>query len=276
MQALQDRLKESRRLRAELGNEEKEPLAKEDRVLSLARKQYRQGLRIFASQLTTIHKCAETNDLAGLRQFLSGLHPEPIDIQDRWGNTCLVLASERGYAHFVKALLKEGADPKIRNAKGQTAVHAAVVGGHVKVLKTLHSAGASVLDRDNTGALPAHYAAQADDATILAALYDCCRQDEDGRKLILEGTMNGGMTPAHSAALFDSPDALAYLNSLGCDLDAQDEARETPAHKAARVQALGAVAYLRAQTAADFCVRNAEGDTPDDLLRDNTRAWLCE
>lgn len=225
-----------------------------------------------------MHKCAETNDLAGFSYFLGGLHPEPIDSKDRWGNTCLILASERGYWQFVKAVLKEGANPGETNAKGQTAMHAAVIGGHLKVVKALYEAGASVLERDNTGALPAHYAAQADNATMLCALLQCQDPGDDKvetRLAIFEGTMNNGMTPAHSAAVFDSPKALEYLHSLGCDLERRDHFGETCAHKAARFQALAALEVLR-RLGVDGTARNIEGDTPNLLERDILRTWLVE
>lgn len=248
--------------------DEKRPTTKAERVAHISQRHFQQGVRIFVCQHTSIHKCAERDDLAGFKEFRSGLHPVPIDEPDRAGNSCLILASQRGFASFVAALLADGADTNVANNKGQTAMHAAVVGRHAAVVRALYQAGASVLARDNTGALPAHYAAQANDASMLEVLFECrTPDDEEARRTILEGTMNAGMTPAHSAALFDSPQALEYLHSVGCDLEARDSCGDTCAHKASRVQALSALQVLRG-LGVSFLVKNNDDETPDQLARD--------
>jgi hypothetical protein len=196
--------KERTRLKKGIGNyDPKKPRTIQDRVEDLERKQYEKGAMIFATQFTSMHKCAETNNLSGLMHFLL---TEDIDAKDRWGNTCLVLACERGYSGFVDVLLEHGADTSVRNNKGWTAAHAATVGGHSQIFLTLYENGASVNERDNTGATPAHYAAQADNVEVLMMIHKC-QPSPDGESLastgntdVLEGRMNNGNTPAHRRA----------------------------------------------------------------------------
>ena len=280
MQNLLKEKKEAARLKKGIGNfDPLKPRTIGDRVEDLERKQYEKGAMIFATQFTSMHKCAETNNLSGLKHFLAVGHE--IDAKDRWGNTCLVLACERGYTGFVDVLLEHGADPSVRNNKGWTAAHAATVGGHSTIFQTLYEHGAVVNERDNTGAMPAHYAAQADNVEVLMMIHKC-QVSPDGESIastghttVLEGRMNNGNTPAHVAALFDSPAALTFLHKVGCDLEARCTADETPMIKAARAQALRALKYLRDNgTPGAFAgYRNVEGDNARALVVDNMRHW---
>ena len=75
-----------------LGKEDAEkpkPRTIRDRINDLQHKQYIKGAQIFATQYTTMHKCAETNNLSGLGHFL---RTGDVDARDRWGNTCLHLS----------------------------------------------------------------------------------------------------------------------------------------------------------------------------------------
>lgn len=261
MQNLRAKLKAERRA----VKKREEPETKDEKIAGLRRKQFTLGSEIFACQRSSMWKCAESDDMAGLRSFRKGLHPMDVDARNTWGNTCLILASERGFVDMVEVLLEDGADVFATNKKGQTACHAAAAHGQPKVVELLaRKAPEVVVARDHTGASPAHYAAQADDPACLAALGSA-----------LEGTMHNGMTPAHGAALFDSPNALKFLYENGCDLDLPDSSGETCAHKAARVQALNALDFLRSVGLGSSMMlrQNFDGDTPDDLAHDRLNAW---
>lgn len=296
MQNLLREQKENSRLKKGIGNYDPEkPRTISDRVEELERKQYEKGAMIFATQFTSMHKCAETNNLSGLHFFLK---TEDVNAKDRWGNTCLVLACERGYPGFVDVLLEHGADPSVRNNKGWTAAHAATVGGHSRIFHALWETGAPVDERDNTGATPAHYAAQADNVEGLMMIHKCqghpggapaapagagdAKDGEDAAAAptkpkvdVLEGRMNNGNTPAHVAALFDSPAALTYLHKTGADLEARCKSGETPMIKAARAQALRALKFLTDNGSPNALTEhvNVEGDNARALVVDNMRHW---
>ena len=153
-------------------------------------------------------------------------------------------------------------------------------------------------ERDNTGAMPAHYAAQADNCELLATIHQCQKRpgesddDEEGDGAagddasarppdeplpveVLQGRMNNGNTPAHVAALFDSPAALDFLHRVGCDLELTCRDGETPLIKAARAQAVRAYKFLleNGTRGADVDVRNCENDNARALVADNMRFW---
>jgi len=63
-----------------------------------------------------------------------------LDCQDENGNTPLILASTTGQEEIVSALLKNGADPWIRNKEEQNAMDVAKDNFHYTLMKSLHSA----------------------------------------------------------------------------------------------------------------------------------------
>jgi ankyrin repeat protein len=47
----------------------------------------------------------------------------PVDIQDKFGNTILIVASQNGLKRMAKLALRRGCDIDARNLKGNTALH---------------------------------------------------------------------------------------------------------------------------------------------------------
>ena len=64
--------------------------------------------------------------------------------QGPFGNTLLHGAVVSGDAHEVKRLLDAGADPKIRNRDGRTALHAALLLHRRKIYAMLRAAASRV------------------------------------------------------------------------------------------------------------------------------------
>ncbi len=62
-----------------------------------------------------------------------------IDIQNRDGNTALILATKNGKVGIVKVLLFHSANPKMENLKHETALSVAETYHHLGLLKMLHS-----------------------------------------------------------------------------------------------------------------------------------------
>jgi ankyrin repeat protein len=269
MEKLLEAQKESRRLKAELEKGGSEPVTVEGRVRKAAEKQYVDGEDIFAVQYTSVHKCADSDNVAGLKHFVLDKACDP-STQDRWGNTPLHLAATRGHTNSLSLLLELESDPNAKNNKGWTPAHEAAVGGHCDILEILFERGADMTLRDVTGGTAAHLAAQSDNAEVLETLHKF--QEFPLGPEVLEVKMNNGMTPAHQAALYNSPNALRFLASTGANLDARDMMNETPAHKAARSQKQEALAVLR-EVGCDPSRRNDEDDDVEDLLVDEARCW---
>ena len=71
-------------------------------------------------------------------------HGLPVDVCDPSGNTLLMLAAYHGHAGTVRALLRLGADPDLRNARDQTPLAGALFKGADDVVRELRLAGADL------------------------------------------------------------------------------------------------------------------------------------
>ncbi|SNX88388.1 hypothetical protein SAMN06272735_8834 [Streptomyces sp. TLI_55] len=69
-------------------------------------------------------------------------HGLPVDVCDAAGNTLLMLAAYHGHADTVRALLRAGADPDLRNTRDQSPLAGALFKGADDVVKVLRRAGA--------------------------------------------------------------------------------------------------------------------------------------
>lgn len=79
---------------------------------------------------------------AELLEFLD--HGLPIDVEDRDGNTLLMLAAYHGHADTVEALVGRGADVDRRNGRDQSPVAGALFKGEDSVVRILVDAGADL------------------------------------------------------------------------------------------------------------------------------------
>ncbi|MBO1329880.1 ankyrin repeat domain-containing protein [Streptomyces sp. VRA16 Mangrove soil] len=71
-------------------------------------------------------------------------HGLPVDTADAGGDTLLMLAAYHGHADTVRALLRLGADPDLRNARDQSPVAGALFKGADDVVAALRGAGADL------------------------------------------------------------------------------------------------------------------------------------
>lgn len=67
-----------------------------------------------------------------------------MDAQDNGYSTALHLASDLGGLDAVRLLLEDGANPNVRNDKGQTPLHLASEWNHVERTRFLLECGADV------------------------------------------------------------------------------------------------------------------------------------
>ncbi|MFF4763220.1 ankyrin repeat domain-containing protein [Streptomyces sp. NPDC001276] len=71
-------------------------------------------------------------------------HGLPADTSDSADNTLLMLAAYHGHADTVRALLRLGADPDLRNARDQSPIAGALFKGADGVVAVLRQAGADL------------------------------------------------------------------------------------------------------------------------------------
>ncbi len=144
--------------------------------------------------------------------------------------------------HQVRDLINQGADPNLRNWRGETPLHrAAIRNPDLDVHRALIDAGADVNARDDTGATALHRAAgqpspgRAD--LLIEAGADVNARDKDGS------------TPLHYAASNRSPDVAQRLLDAGADPSARDREGRTPIDVAPAPDSTPTVNVLRAARA---------------------------
>lgn len=71
-------------------------------------------------------------------------HGLPVDVQDRDGNTLLMLAAYHGHAETVRGLVGRGADVDLRNGRDQSPIAGAMFKGERDVVQALRDAGADL------------------------------------------------------------------------------------------------------------------------------------
>ena len=91
------------------------------------------------------------------------------NLQDAKGNTLLMLASYHGKTEVVRLLLNSGAKVDLRNDKGQTPLGGVAFKGYAEIATLLLDAGADPL-ADQGGSTPADFATLAGKSEILALL----------------------------------------------------------------------------------------------------------
>ena len=82
----------------------------------------------------------------GMTEELVGFldHGLPLDVQDREGNTALMLAAYHGHPDTVRQLIERGADVDLRNQRDQAPVAGALFKGEDEVVRLLIAAGADL------------------------------------------------------------------------------------------------------------------------------------
>jgi len=170
----------------------------------------------------------------------------------------------------LEQLIKAGADPAARDARGTGAIHAAVALNLPHVTDLLLGAGVAPEGKGAKGALPIQLAAWANAAEAIEALLarradaDAC----DARR----------RTACHAAAAADSVEALEVLVDCGANAEAQDRRGRRPLHYAVRACRCAdpdctrtRALRLLLERGADHSPRDGGGWTPLHLAAEHNR-----
>jgi ankyrin repeat protein len=150
---------------------------------------------------------AERN-VATVSSFLRrGLSADSADMK---GNTLLQISARTGDLPMVNTLLSFKANPKLRNALGETALMLAAVEGHVEVVRRLIDAGSEI---NGEGWTALHYAAWKGRLDVCKLLIS------KGADIDVRGP--NGITPVMMAVRSGDLDTVKWLVWEVADLDAQ-------------------------------------------------------
>lgn len=108
-----------------------------------------------------LREAIKNEDIHQVRSLLDA----GVDVNER---TALHVAAATGNLAILRPLLNAGADAKVENRYGETALHHAVCKRRdFHVIKTLVEAGSDVNSRTMTGRTPLHFAARQGDVKVV-------------------------------------------------------------------------------------------------------------
>ncbi|WAR27874.1 ANK2-like protein [Mya arenaria] len=136
--------------------------------------------------------------------------------------TPLFIAALRGHFKVVKLLSAKGSALDDQDTLGLTALHAAIIENHEDVAVGLIRAGCGVKKRDSKGNLPIHYAVKNSQIGIIKLL-EKAGCSIDSRNSNFE-------TPLTLAVLSGNIDCISIILKLGCDVNVSRPDRSTALH----------------------------------------------
>jgi ankyrin repeat protein len=182
----------------------------------------------------------------------------------------LMDAARHGDQKQLAALLAEGVNPNMQRSPDQeTAMHFAVIQGHIEIVKQLLDASANPNITDKDGYTPLSFAASEGEKDILQLLLD------RGAKIDLAN--NDGLTPLHVAAIQGQDEIVKILLKESKALDARDKNGFTALHYAAETEHADVVDTLLA-AGADANYRSFQNELPynlthDQVIKDRLRTY---
>lgn len=224
--------------------------------------------------------------------------PSPLAISDEDAPVTLISATDAGRLDIVAQLLEGGADPNIRSAEDETALHRAAYWAKKDIVEVLLDAKADPSVRDRKGKTPMRKSYDNPDilGLLLKAGADANAVDESGRTTLHRSAENGHLdaidvlvragadpnignteqeTPLHEAANFGQTGALqALLNARG-SINAQDTYGNTPLHFAA-YGGHACIAKLLVDCRADVHIVNNDDESPLKCAEQSRKAEVVD
>ncbi len=170
------------------------------------------------SETPALVAAAETKNLSLLRAILRrGVDP---NVRNNEGQTALMICAKNGFLKGVKFLLSLGADLNLRDENSYTALHYAVESGKEEVVLALLKAGAEIEARNNLSATPLMLAVMFGFTHIVKALI---RAGADVNTCLLPS----GKTASMVAIERKWKEIIPLLIKAGANLDIQDRHGKT-------------------------------------------------
>ncbi|XP_078093347.1 inversin isoform X2 [Mustelus asterias] len=201
---------------------------------------------------TPLHYAAQSNFAETVEVFLN--HPSVKDDPDLEGRTAFMWAAGKGSDDVLRTMLRVKSDIDINMADkyGGTALHAAVLSGHVSTVKLLLKYGAQVDAMDVMKHTPLFRACEMGHKEVIQTLI------EGGARVDLID--QDGHSPLHWAALGGNADVCQILIQNLINPNVQDYAGRTPLQCAAYGGYINCMAVLM-ENKADPNIQDKEGRT---------------
>ncbi|RAL11414.1 ankyrin repeat domain-containing protein [Aspergillus homomorphus CBS 101889] len=164
-----------------------------------------------------IHWAIAYNHPSIVELLISNKHFDP-DVEDGSGWTPLMIAASLKNAEgdpIIDLLLKKGADVSVRSVSGQNALHFATSKANLSTVRTLIANKCSARVKDKRGQLALHRAAAIGSTPIIQILL------EDGKSPV-NATDVDGLTALHHAISEGHGDAAITLLKAGAEPDKRD------------------------------------------------------
>ena len=193
-----------------------------------------------------------------------------VNARSKQGRTPLMLASLRpGGSETVALMLEKGADPKVKDGRGDTALGLAATIGEVETMRLLLAKGADPAAANNKGERPIILATKSKCAEAVSLLL------QEGVDVNVASTSfniarNGPiamikLTPLHRAAAFGPVQMVRDLLKADANVNAHDGRSLTPLHFAVATEYPSQqICEALLQAGADVNARDNTGETPLD------------
>ena len=189
-----------------------------------------------------------------------------VNASNKYGDTALMIASEKGHMDVVKCLAECGVDVNASNKYGRTALMVAAIWGQIEVVKHLAELGADLEAKDGDGKTALMVAASLGKLDVVKCLAelgaDLEAKDGDGQTALMTAAINGQL------------DVVKYLTEQGADLNVQDKNGWTALIEAATLGNLDVVKCLTEQ-GADLDAKDKDGETVQDYAKKWRRVDDC-
>ncbi|XP_074640428.1 fibronectin type 3 and ankyrin repeat domains protein 1-like [Tubulanus polymorphus] len=168
-----------------------------------------------------LHKAVIHRDIDGIEKVLNTSDVN-IDVNDKSGNSPLMVASQKGYLDVVNALIKRGADVNLQDETGKTSLMLACYAGRLNIVEILRENQASYTIKDKNGAIAIHSACDGQNLEVIKYLID------DGADVNARDTTSG-WTPLHRcAAIGGNKEVANLLIRKGAVIESKDNDGKTP------------------------------------------------
>ncbi|XP_078699651.1 uncharacterized protein LOC144926601 isoform X2 [Branchiostoma floridae x Branchiostoma belcheri] len=184
---------------------------------------------------------------------------KPATALEEAGCTALHRAVVGGHVEVVQALIEEGASVDRQDQNGNTPLHEAAWNGYSRTVELLIKARANIHAKNENGFTPLHHAVQnGHSQSCRMLLMGGCWPDAKN---------NYGDTALHLAIKYGHVTSTRILLSARCDVHQRNKDGRTALHIAAHL-GLRKLTKILVEANADVNAKDKDGKTPIDLARD--------